>query len=54
MNGFHTIQLFFRLKGTREKLLDSFSEDADLQDVSMDGTVIRVHACAQPERIKFS
>lgn len=34
------------LNGTWEKLLGYFTEDADLQDVSMDGTVIRAHACA--------
>jgi len=32
--------------GAWEKLLDHFSEPADLQDVSMDGSVIRAHACA--------
>ncbi|NOU23272.1 MAG: IS5 family transposase [Methyloglobulus sp.] len=32
--------------GVWEKLLGHFSEEADLQDVSMDGTVIRAHACA--------
>lgn len=34
------------LNGSWEKLLDHFTEEADLQDVSMDGTVIRAHACA--------
>ena len=34
------------LNGTWGKLLDYFAEHADLQDVSMDGTVIRAHACA--------
>jgi len=29
-----------------EKILCHFSEDADLQDISMDGSVIRAHACA--------
>ena len=28
------------------KLLDYFSQDSDLQDVSIDGSVIRAHACA--------
>nr|WP_051102304.1 IS5/IS1182 family transposase [Methylovulum miyakonense] len=32
--------------GAWEKLLGYFSEAADLQDVSMDGSVIRAHACA--------
>jgi len=32
--------------GAWEKLLGHFSEHADLQDVSMDGSVIRAHACA--------
>jgi len=31
--------------GTWEKLHGHFTEEADLQDVSMDGTVIRAHAC---------
>ena len=29
-----------------DKLLSHFSEAADLQDVSMDGSIIRAHACA--------
>jgi transposase len=39
---------FSRRCATRawEKPLDHFSEPADLQDVSMDGSVIRAHACA--------
>lgn len=32
--------------GVWEKFLGRFSEEADLQDISMDGTVIRTHACA--------
>ena len=32
--------------GAWERLLSLFSEAADLQDVSMDGSVIRAHACA--------
>jgi transposase len=32
--------------GAWDKLLGHFSEEADLQDVSIDGTVIRAHACA--------
>jgi transposase len=32
--------------GAWERLLSLFSEVADLQDVSMDGSVIRAHACA--------
>jgi transposase len=32
--------------GVWGQLLGYFSEEADLQDVSMDGTVIRAHACA--------
>jgi len=32
--------------GIWEVLLSCFSEEADLQDVSMDGSVIRAHACA--------
>jgi transposase len=32
--------------GAWKKLLGHFSEHADLQDVSMDGSVIRAHACA--------
>jgi transposase len=32
--------------GTWEKIHGHFTEEADLQDVSMDGTVIRAHACA--------
>lgn len=32
--------------GAWEKLLANFSEQADLQDVSIDGSVIRAHACA--------
>lgn len=32
--------------GAWEKLLVHFTEPADLQDVSMDGSVIRAHACA--------
>jgi hypothetical protein len=31
-------------------MLCHLSEDADLQDVSMDGSVIRAHACAGLER----
>jgi len=34
------------MNGAWGQLLDYFAEDADLQDVSMDGTVIRAHACA--------
>jgi len=33
-------------KGVWDKLLDHFSQSADLQDVSMDGSSIRAHACA--------
>jgi transposase len=33
-------------KGVWDKLLDHFSQSADLQDVSMDGSNIRAHACA--------
>ena len=33
-------------KGVWGSLLSKFSEAADLQDVSMDGSVIRAHACA--------
>ena len=32
--------------GIWEKLLGYFSQEADLQDVSIDGSVIRAHACA--------
>jgi len=32
--------------GAWDRLLTYFSEDADLQDVSIDGTVTRAHACA--------
>jgi transposase len=32
--------------GAWEKLLGYFSQAADLQDVSMDGSVVRAHACA--------
>jgi hypothetical protein len=32
--------------GPWDKLLGHFSEEADLQDVSIDGTVIRAYACA--------
>lgn len=32
--------------GAWDKLLNCFSEHADLQDVSIDGTVTRAHACA--------
>ncbi|MDD5412457.1 MAG: hypothetical protein PHF31_13785, partial [Methylobacter sp.] len=32
--------------GAWEKLLGHFFEHADLQDVSMDGSMIRAHACA--------
>ena len=32
--------------GAWEKLFGHFSEAADCQDVSMDGSVIRIHACA--------
>ena len=32
--------------GAWEKLLSHFSEASDLQDVSMDGSIIRAHACA--------
>lgn len=34
------------VNGVWEKILCHFSEDADIQDVSMDGSVIRTHACA--------
>jgi transposase len=33
-------------KGVWEKLLSHFSEASDLQDVSIDGSIIRAHACA--------
>ena len=33
-------------KGVWDKLLSHFSEASDLQDVSMDGSIIRAHACA--------
>lgn len=33
-------------KGIWDKLLGHFSEASDLQDVSMDGSIIRAHACA--------
>ena len=32
--------------GAWEQLLDHFVQDADLQDVSIDGTINRAHACA--------
>jgi transposase len=34
------------VNGIWDKILYHFSEEADLQDVSMDGSVIRAHACA--------
>jgi len=34
------------INGIWGKILCHLSEDADLQDVSMDGSVIRAHACA--------
>jgi transposase len=34
------------VNGIWNKILYHFSEQADLQDVSMDGSVIRAHACA--------
>jgi transposase len=34
------------VNGVWEKILCHFSEDADFQDVSMDGSVIRAYACA--------
>jgi hypothetical protein len=42
------LQAFFTLvrQWRMGKLLGHFCEEADLQDVSMDGTVIKAHACA--------
>ncbi|WP_333878970.1 transposase [Methylobacter sp.] len=34
----------WRANGTWEKLFDHFSEMSDLQDISMDGSVIRAYA----------
>ena len=40
------IQYIWCANGAWENLFGHFSEMSDLQDVSMDGSVIRAHACA--------